>query len=472
MTNDLTETKRVKFEKRYDYKQVLNDIAKHGWQYFAQMKFFVSRNPVVMQQQEGVILRDVNGKEYIDWNSGNMLAPLGYGNKHVLDAMHKQIDELQNCSIIYTHPHAVALAKKLAEILPNGCQRPYIVNAGSEATETAFKMSRQYFRNIGKGSKYMFISRYLAYHGATMGAVSATGTGAAVKFHPMVPGFLHVFPPYCYRCFYGQEYPGCDLECARAVEHTINFEGAENVAAVVGEPIIGAGGIIPPPKEYWPMVREICDKNDVLLIADEIMTGMGRTGKMFAIEHWNVKPDIMCVGKGLSAGYLPVSATCATPKITESFWADPEEHKEFIHGHSWGQSCPLSCVTVSATIDVLRKEKLADRAAEMGKYMMKRLRELEDLPIVGEVRGMGLFVAVEFVRDKKTKRTLPPEKAYGRLIEKMCWDRGLGAWCRWGFADFLACVPPLIITKEQIDKAVDIISDVLRKMSKKVVSES
>jgi len=249
----------------------------------------------------------------------------------------------------------------------------------------------------------------------------------------------------------------------RAIEHVVNFEGAENIAAFIGEPIQGAGGIIIPPKEYWSMVKEICEKNDILLIIDEIMSGFGRTGKFFAIEHWNVKPDIMTIGKGLTSGYLPFSAVCAVPKISESFWADPEENKAFMTGHTWGQECPLLCVAASACIDVMLKERIPERAAEMGDYLMKRLKELEDMSIVGDIRGKGLFTTVELVKDKKTKELLPTELT--EWIEDTCWKRGLAAWCRFP-TNFFNC-PPLIITKDQIDKGIDIITGVLEEAAKK-----
>lgn len=465
----LTGYKKVKHKQKYDYDKILKKIEKHSWQTFTQMKYFVARKPIIVQSQEGAMIRDINGKEYLDWHSGSISAPLGYGNKYILNAIHRIIDELQYVSILHTHPYQAILAEKLSQIVPNDCQRPYFDSSGSEAIETAFKMSRQCFRNKGKVGKYMFISRWLAYHGTTMGALSATGTGSRWKFGPFIPGFTHVFPPYCYRCFYGKQYPECDLECARAIEHTIKMENAENVAGVIGEPVMGGGaGIVPPPKEYWSMVSEICDKYDVHLIADEVMTGFCRTGKMFAMDHWGVEPDIVVLGKGMSAGYLPISAACATTDITESFWADPMEGKEFMHGHTYGVNSPMACITASAAIDVFLKEKLAERSAEMGGYLMKRLEEMKELPIVGDVRGLGLFCVIELVRNKNTKEILPPEKMHGRIIEQKCWERGLSVWCRWGMSDCLVCAPPLIVTKEQIDKALDIIETVIKQTSKEV----
>jgi adenosylmethionine-8-amino-7-oxononanoate aminotransferase len=424
---------------------------------------------LIVQSAEGTTIRDVNGREYLDWHSGSIHMPLGHGNKYVLEAMHKVIDELQCVSLLHTHPYQAILAEKLSQILPNTCQRPYLCSSGSEAVESSFKMSRQYYRNIGAVGKYMFIARWLSYHGSTLGALSATGTMTRWKFGPLVPGFSHVFPPYCYRCAFGQEYPGCDFECVRAIKETIEFEGHQNIAGVIGEPILGGGGgIVPPPKEYWPMVREICTERDCHLIIDEVMTGFGRTGKMFAIEHWGVKPDIIVLGKGMSAGYLPISATCATPEISESFYAEPAEGKEFMHGQTYGANSPILCATASAAIDVIRKEKLAERAAELGRYLMVRLEQIKDLPIVGDVRGVGLFCAIELVMDKSTKRVFPPEKMYGRMIEQMCRDRGLSVWCRWGMSDCLVCAPPLIITRDEIDRAMKIIADVLKEVGHKI----
>jgi adenosylmethionine-8-amino-7-oxononanoate aminotransferase len=304
----------------------------------------------------------------------------------------------------------------------------------------------------------------MAYHGATMGAGSLTGMpGFHEQFGPMLPKVVHVFPPYCYRCWYGKEYPECDLQCVRGLEETIKFEGSDSIVGVVGEPCLGGGGMVPPPNEYWPMVSEICKNNDLLLLIDEILTGFGRTGKFFASEHWNLKPDIMTIGKGLSSGYMPISAACPTPEISETFLG---QEKWFVHGHSWATSSPLLCTAASAVIDVMRNEKMPEKAAETGRHMLKRLKELEEIPIVGDVRGLGLFGAVELVKDKKTKEVFPRE--WGEMTEDMLIRRGLMLWCRWGYSTFLACCPPLIITRKQIDDSVEIIREVLWEVSKKI----
>jgi adenosylmethionine-8-amino-7-oxononanoate aminotransferase len=285
-----------------------------------------------------------------------------------------------------------------------------------------------------------------------MGSLSANGvTPIRTPFEPLVPGFSHVSPPYCYRCEFGLSYPACDLQCAKAVEQEIVAQGPDTVAAFIAEPVIGSAGCIPPPPEYFPLVRQICDRHGVLLILDEVICGFGRTGKLFASEHWNVVPDLMTVAKGLGSGYVPIGATIAKNEVYEQFLGD--DSATFSHGITFGGH-PVACAAALANVEIILREKLAERAAEMGRYLMDGLKQLEKHPIVGEIRGLGMLIGIELVADRQTKRQFPPSARVGQQISAVAWEMGLMVRNNW---DIMQLSPPLVLTKEEADRVVDIL---------------
>ncbi|UCB46670.1 MAG: aspartate aminotransferase family protein [Spirochaetota bacterium] len=420
---------------------------------FLQMKEF-AKNPLVFEKGEGVWIWDVMGEKYLDGISGVWVVNVGHGNKRIIGAMKEQMDKLCFCSPIYsTNPKAIELVKMLTDLTPEDLNSVKLLSGGSEATETAMKLARQYHQQCGHPNKQKIISRYLNFHGVTLGALSATGMADRKwMFEPLCGGFRHILPPYCLRCPYKMAYPECDIVCARVLEDVIKYEGADTVAAFIAEPIqLSTGNIIPPP-EYFPIIREICDRNEVLLIYDEIITGFGRTGELWGAQTFNAVPDILCVGKGMSSGYAPLSAVAFREKIGQAFWGDAKEGVHFAHGHTYAGN-PVASAAGVAAISELLENNLIQRSKEMGSYLVGRLEELKRFGIVGEVRGKGLMIGVEFVKDEKTMESFPREKNVGVKIGENCMFKQK-LLVRYN-PNWIALAPPFIITKEEIDILVE-----------------
>jgi adenosylmethionine-8-amino-7-oxononanoate aminotransferase len=418
-----------------------------------QMKTF-TRKPLVMAKADGVWYEDVNGKRYLDGLSGIFVVNVGHNNRRVIEAIRAQLDEIAFAPPLHaTSPAAIRLAEKIAEVTPGDLNTVKLVNSGSEATEAAMKMARQYHRQTGYPQKYKIISRYWGYHGATFGALSATGTVRRKwMFEPVLQGFVHVWPPTCYRCPFGMNYPTCGIRCATIIEDTIQLEGPETVAAVIMEPIGNTGGIITPPPEYYPIVRQICDRYHVLLIFDEIITGFGRTGQMFASQTFDTVPDILCMGKGMSSGYAPLAATVCRDQVAAAFWGEEEEQVEFADGHTYGGN-PVACAAGLASITEIQERDLPRRARELGAQIVHRLEEVQDLGVVGEIRGKGLLIGVEFVKDPATKEKFPPEARFGLQVGERALEHGL--ILRYD-PDWIAFAPPLVISEPELDQVMDI----------------
>lgn len=411
----------------------------------------------IFTEADGTRVTDIDGNSYFDLMAGLWLVNVGHGRKEIADAVYEQMQKL--CYVntwAYATLPAIKLASKLAELTPGSLEKVFFVNSGSEAVDAATKMAKQYQFLSGFGKRYKIIARRNSYHGSTTGAQSITGGGWFQRkyFEPMVPGVRHVPHPYCYRCQYELSYPDCGLLCAKAVEQEIQFEDPETVAAVIGETIAGASGVIPPPPEYWPMVRSICDKHGVLLIMDEVICGFGRTGKWFACEHYGVVPDIMTVAKGLSSGYLPIAAAIATTEVADKFKGGSAE--SFQHGITWGAH-PVSCAAALANLTILEREKLIERSAEMGKYLHNSLESLRSHPTVGDVRGKGLIAAVELVKDKKTKESFERDHPFSAKVSQRLLELGLLTRVR----NIISMSPPLIVTKSEIDEVVRAIDQAL-----------
>ncbi|MEM3055553.1 MAG: acetyl ornithine aminotransferase family protein, partial [Candidatus Bathyarchaeia archaeon] len=362
---------------------------------------YVRFYPLVVESGRGCIVRDVDGNEYIDFNSGLACLNVGHNHPKVVEAIKNQCERfLHYSNTDFYYNEVVSLAEKLAEITPGSFEKKtFFSNSGAEAVETAVKLAKWHTR------KQLFISFVNAFHGRTIGALSFTASKPLQRryFFPLMPGVTHVPYPYCYRCPFKQTYPDCHYWCVDFIDEFVlqKYAPPEDVAAILFEPIQGEGGYIVPPPEYFQRLKKLADKYGLLLIDDEVQTGIGRTGKWFAIEHWDVEPDILCGAKALASG-LPLGATIAKAKIMD--WVGGS------HASTFGGN-PLSCVAAMAVIDVIKEERLLENATKQGTYILKRLEELkEESGIVGDVRGKGLMIGVEIVADKEGRKPAP-EKA-------------------------------------------------------------
>jgi adenosylmethionine-8-amino-7-oxononanoate aminotransferase len=380
----------------------------------------------VITRGEGHYIYNLHGKKLINGNSSLWNFAIGYGREEVIAAAERQMRELAfNSSWGQSHPRAIELAAKLVEITGGHYQHVYLGSNGSEAVETAIKMARQYHRQSRfktERGRYKIISLRQSYHGYSYGAVSAAADEQIEqKFGPLVPGFVKIDPPYCYRCPFGKKgYPECGLACAQALEEAILREGPQTVAAFLFEPIMGEAGVIQPPEEYYTQVAEVCRKYGVLLIADEVTTGFGRTGKLFVSQDWALRPDILCLGKIIGGGYLPLSATLATPEIYRRFLGKDRylKHGSTHSGH------PVCAAVGLAVIDIIEREGLVENSARVGAYFKAGLEKIAvNNPLVGEVRGSGLMLAIEVVKNRDTKQAFSVEEMRFFLFDLV--NRGL-----------------------------------------------
>ncbi len=414
-------------------------------------------DPIIFAKGEGAILTDVEGKQYIDGLACLWNVAVGHGRRELAEAAARQMEELAFCNSYtgFSNVPSIELAERVCSLAYPNMQALFFANSGSEAVDGALKMARFYWYLQDKPDKVKFIARREAYHGGTFGATAATGMPAFHKgFGPLPEGFVRVGTCYCYRCEWGKDYPGCQLECATAVEEAIQREGPETVAAVIAEPVHGAGGVIPPVPEYWPRLRQICDRYDVLLIADEVITAFGRTGRWFALEHWDVQPDLVTVAKAITSAYVPLAAILLSDRIQQVIVSAPVDAK-FMHGYT-NAGHPTACAVALRNLRIIEEEGLVERAATMGQRLMEGLAALEELPWVGNVRGLGLMAAVEIVADKATRRPFEPSlKVAGRVLREAR-QRGLVTRLK---GDSMLLAPPLIVTPEQIDRIVQIVGE-------------
>ncbi len=406
-------------------------------------------HPLILESGHGVWIRDVNGKEYIDGLAGLWNVLVGHGNQELAATAQEQMTRLAYCSNYSgaSNLPAIELADKLAGFAYPNLNTTFFTSGGAESNESAFKTARYYWKRMGKPDKVKVIARTHAYHGVTMAAMSATGMGAFwPMFEPRVPNFLHIPAPYPYR-FQGDVQPGETVgqAAARALEEAILREDPDTVAAFIAEPVQGAGGVIVPPDDYFPRVREICDRYDVLLIADEVITGFGRTGDWFALKRWGVQPDIMSFAKGVTSGYLPLGGIQVSDAIHEAILSAPPNEK-WMHAFTYSGH-PTCCAVAVKNIEILERENLPANAARMGQRLLSGLQSLMELDCVGEVRGLGLMCAVELVADRETKAPA----GIGGKVQQACIDRGL--FIR-AVGDILEIAPPLIITEAEVDQIV------------------
>ena len=413
----------------------------------------------VIVKGEGVRVFDQDGKAYIDLVAGvTRPVHVGYGRKEIAQAVYEQLCELHYFTPMqFANIPAIQLAELLSGIAPGQINRFFFVCDGSEAVESALKLARHYHFFMGDKKRYKVISRRGAYHGVTSGALNVLGTVLPMRqiMEPLAPGTIFVDSPYCYRCPVHLSYPECEVACARDLERIIQFEDPSQISALIGEPIQQGFGAYAPPKEYWKIVRQICDKHGILLIIDEVICGFGRTGKWFGVQHFDIQPDLITMAKGISSGYVPLGAVGCTDKVWE-----PIEIFQHLHTYS---NHPVACAAAIKNLEIMQRENLVDHSRKMGIYFLEKLRTLEYHPSVGEVRGTGLWTAIDLTMDKKTRALFPVDrmshiirraKAKGLIIKTM------------GHA--LEFAPPLTIQKDEIDEAVKILDECIAEEEKEM----
>ncbi|MCB9128246.1 MAG: aminotransferase class III-fold pyridoxal phosphate-dependent enzyme [Ardenticatenales bacterium] len=402
--------------------------------------------PIEVERAEGCYFWDSSGKRYLDWNSQIMNVNIGHGNRHVIDAIHAQAEALPYVSSFMATRVRGELGEKLAEITPGDLRKTFFTLGGAEAVENAMKIARMV---TGRDK---IVTRYRAYHGATAGAASAGGDPRRLPLEPGVPWIVRAHDPYRYRCLFCRELDGCNLICEDHIEQTIEMEGPQNVAAVLLEGWSGSSGLIQSPRnaEYFQRLRRYCDRHGILLIIDEVMSGFGRTGKWFAIEHADVVPDIMVMAKGLTSGYLPLGAVTVRRDIADHF----DDHTLWA-GLTYGGH-PMCLAAASACVDVYRNDNLIERAAQMGQRLRDELTALAQRhAIVGELRGEGMFYVLELVRERATREPLSPWNgplsAPMRRAKQYLDSAGLYTYIRW---NMIFSAPPLILSEAQLQQGI------------------
>ena len=412
---------------------------------------------------EGVWIWDTDGRRLLDAAGGALVVNVGHGVPEIADAIAEQVRTLA-----YVHGSELTsepmerLARELARLAPVDDARLYLVSGGSEATETAIKLARQYQLARGEPGRYKIVARWPSYHGCSVGALAVSGRPTLrAGFEPLLPAMPFAPAPYPYRC----EFPGCGttctLACADALDEVIRKENPSSVAAFIAEPVVGASaGAAVPPLDYYRSIRETCDRHGVLFIADEVMTGMGRTGRWFGMDHWGVRPDILTTGKGVTSGYVPGGAVLSSGEVVETVLAAGGFHHGFTYSHH-----PVVAATGLAVIRYLERHGLVARSAATGRHLLHRLGGLADLAAVGDVRGLGLMAAVEIVADRATKAPYPPVARIAQRIQAEALARGVIVYASGGHVsgagDLVLVGPPLTITVDEINTAVDVLADAI-----------
>jgi adenosylmethionine-8-amino-7-oxononanoate aminotransferase len=444
----------------------LQELAKrHLWMHFTRMGAYDGAEIPIIVRGEGPYVFDEHGKRYLDGLSGLFCSALGHGRTEIGEAMARQVEELDfTTNWSYAHPRSIELASRLAALAPGDLNRVFFTSGGSEAVESAIKLVRNFFRLQGKGQKHKLIARDVAYHGTTLGALAATGiTSLRAPFEPLAPGGCHVPNTNSYRWPEGRD----PLWAADAIEERIEFEGPETVAAVILEPLQNAGGCIPPQEGYFRRVREICDRNDVLLISDEVICAFGRLGHWFGCERYGYQPDIITVAKALTAAYAPMGAMIASDRVAEPFMHGTEM---FAHGFTFAGH-PVAAAAAMANLDIYEREDINGHVLRTEPDFRAMMEGLRDIPIVGDVRGAGFFQAIELVKDRETKPHFTDEESEGLLrgfISGEFYRRGL--ICR---ADdrgdpVIQLAPPLVCGAEQLEEIESVLRPVLTEASERL----
>ena len=428
--------------KKYDKEYVV-----HSWSVQSAL------DPLVITRTKGVHMWDENGKRYIDMTSQLMNQNIGHQHPKVVQAIKDQADKLCFVAPGVAYESRSLLGKALAEVTPGDLKRFFFTLGGADANENAVKIARMYTK------KWKIITRYRSYHGATYGAIALTGDPRRPPVEPVMPGVVRVFDPYCYRCSFGLTYPGCNLRCADSIAEVIQYETPETVAAVLVESVVGSNGLIVPPDGYMQRLREICTRNQVLLIADEVMSGFGRTGKWFAVDNWGVIPDMITMAKGLTSGYVPLGAVAISRKIMDVL------DKQMLWAGLTYNAHPLACGAAIATLKVYEEDKMFANAVAMGEVIRRETEAMKGRhKSLGDARGLGLFWALELVKNRKTREPLVKWNAMGadaavaKEINKRLLDGGVFTTVRW---NYLFIAPPLCIQEGELQEGLKVIDRAL-----------
>lgn len=428
-------------------------MATNFWTWSAQGKIA----PIPVTKAEGVYFWDVDGKRYLDFNSMVMCVNIGHGNKRVIEAMIEQLRELPFAGPGMATRARAVLGQKLREIVPQGLEKFLYTLGGADANENAIKLARAY------SGKSKILARYRSYHGATFGAIAATGDPRRIAWEPEVmPGVVHFLDPYRYRSTFHRTNPDISeedfsLDYLNHLEEIIQYEGPKTIAAILIESVTGTNGIIVPPEGYMQGIRELCDKYKIVMISDEVMSGFGRTGEWFAVNHWNVKPDIMTMAKGLTSGYAPLGCVAMTQEIADAFKDKTYEGGLTYNGH------PVSLAAAIAVIQTMQDENIVQHARQTGESLADMLAELSDRhPSIGETRTIGMFGVIELVRNKKTREPMAPWNGTSpemAAFKKYCLDHGLFLYVHW---HTVLIIPPLIMTEAQLAEGFAVLDEALK----------
>ncbi|MCL6635521.1 MAG: adenosylmethionine--8-amino-7-oxononanoate transaminase [Peptococcaceae bacterium] len=427
------------------------------WHPFTQMQEYVKTRPLIIERGEGSYLIDTEGNRYLDGVSSLWVTVHGHNKKELNEAIKEQLDKIAHSTLLgLANVPSILLAKKLVEITPPGLNKVFYSDSGSSAVEIALKMAFQYWKQKDGGAlsgKTRYISLGEAYHGDTIGSVSVGGMALFHDiFRPLLFDRIPVPAPYCYRCPLGLSRPACAMACAKAVEQVM-VERHEEIAAMIVEPLVqGAAGMIVAPEGYLHRVRELCNRYNILLIADEVAVGFGRTGKMFACEHEGVSPDLLCLAKGITGGYLPLAATLATDEIYGAFLGAHRECKTFFHGHTYTGN-PLACAAALANIRLMEDEGLLEGLGKKISFMEEGLKSFDDLPHVGDIRQKGMMIGIELVEDKKTKKPYPWEENVGHRVILEARKNGLAIR---PLGNVIVLMPVLSMTIPELGRMLDI----------------
>ena len=419
----------------------------------------------IIAKAKGIVLEDTDGKKMIDGMSGLWCVNVGYGRESLAKVAYEQMCELPYYNTFFktSTPPAAFLAEIISELTPEGLDHIFFSSSGSEANDTILRMVRRYWDIKGKSEKKVIISRTYGYHGST---VASASLGGMVSMHEQgdlpIPGIVHVLPPYYYAFGKDMSEDEFGVFAAKEIEKKILEIGQDKIAAFIGEPIQGAGGVIVPPKTYWPEVQKICKKYNILLIADEVICGFGRTGNWFGVETFSIEPDIMTIAKGVTSGYVPLSAAIVGERVAKTLI---DEGGEFYHGYTYSGH-PVACAVAIENIKIIKNEGLIEKVAkETGPYFLSRLKEFESHPLVGEVRGKGLIAAIELVKNKEKRELFDPVGEVGAICRDFCVENGL---VMRAVRDGMCLSPSLIITKKEIDQIMDIAKYCIDETAKKI----
>jgi len=423
------------------------------WHPFTQMADWMDGHPVVIERAEGNELIDTEGNRYFDGISSMWVNVHGHDHPHIVGALHAQLDRVAHSTLLgLSCTPAIELAERLVAVAPPGLTRVFYSDNGATAVEVALKIAFQYWQHRGEPQRQQFVCLQDGYHGDTLGAVAVGGIDAFhARFAPLVFDSLRATNAYCYRCPYGKVHPACDIHCLESLEGLLATH-APRIAAVIVEPLVqGAGGMLLLPDGWLRRARELCDRFGTLLIVDEVATGFGRTGKLFACEHEGVTPDLMAIAKGLTGGFLPLAATLTTDAIFDAFLGATADGRQLFHGHSYTGNA-LGCAAALANLEIFEREPVLERVAQRSEQLAKRLEELRALPSVGDIRQRGLMVGIELVRDRETRARFAAEDRVGHWVCMAMRSRGI---ILRPLGDTLVLMPPLSVRPEEVDRLVD-----------------